>query len=155
MIQLGAVLRHTTGALRRPIAALRQPQDTVSCCRGSETVTLSCCMCHTTAPWTGAPGDFLHVYLQACRAAMRLKLLPHKQLCIRLRTFASPQHKIIHNSCLCAFQNWTYFVMRNWAALLHELFLDWSLIWSIYIPVWSKFLLFFSSCKQKFFWSQE
>ena len=68
---------------------------------------------------------------------------------------ASPQHKIIPNSWLCAFQNWTYFVMRNWAALPHELFLDWSLIWSIYIPVWPKFLLFFSICKQKFFWNQE
>ena len=67
---------------------------------------------------------------------------------------ASPPRKIIHNSWLCAFQNWTYFVMRNWAALPHELFLDWSLVWSIYIPNWPKFLRFFSICKQRFFWNR-
>ena len=37
----------------------------------------------------------------------------------------------------------------DWTALPHEWFQDWSLIWSIHIPVWPKYLHSYSHSEQK------
>ena len=43
------------------------------------------------------------------------------------------------------------FERKNWAALPQKFFQDWSLIWSIYIPVWLKYLHSPSLCKKTLF----
>ena len=45
---------------------------------------------------------------------------------------------------------WSVYTRHNWAELPHVLFPDLSLIWSIYIPVWLKYLHSSSVHKQKF-----
>ena len=64
-----------TAVLWRHAAALRQPQDNLRCCKGSETVTQYCCMCPHNC----------------CTALDRTKGFTHK----RRASCAYPQHNII------------------------------------------------------------
>ena len=84
LFSLATVLWYHTAAFR----CREQPQDTLRCCRGSETVTLSRC--------TNSP-----IAVQLC---VRLRTLDKKRIMCKPTTQNNPQ------SWLCAFQNLLYFL---------------------------------------------
>ena len=75
-------LRCRAAVLRCHTVALRQPQDTLRCCRGSETVTLSCCTGSEIAP-------------QLC-VRLRLRTLETKEEHVMCKTMTQHNPGFVH-----------------------------------------------------------